>query len=98
MRRHMTEQEIKDEVKYVAEHLEELKVSQQAERQAYFEDPANAARIAETRQRLAIAEQLYNRIRIHVPVELVPQDEARKKIFGTSRKPVRFFDLRASAS
>ena len=45
-----------------------------------------------------IAEQLYNRIRIHVPVALVPQDEARKKIFGTSRKPVRFFDLRASAS
>ena len=31
MRRHMTDQEIKDEVKYVAEHLEELKAKQQAE-------------------------------------------------------------------
>ena len=59
MRRHMTEQEIKAEVKYVAEHLEELKAKQQAERQAYFNDPANAERIAEARQRLAIAAQLY---------------------------------------
>ncbi len=59
MRRHMTEQEIKAEVKYVAEHLEELKAKQQAERQAYFDDPANAERIAEARQRLAIAAQLY---------------------------------------
>ena len=59
MRRYMTEQEIKDEVKYVAEHLEELKAKQQAERQAYFDDPANAERIAEARQRLAIAAQLY---------------------------------------
>ena len=59
MRRHMTDQEIKDEVKYVAEHLEKLKAKQQAERQAYFDDPANAERIAEARQRLAIAAQLY---------------------------------------
>ena len=60
MKHFMTEQEIKNEVKYVAEHLETLKASQQAERQAYFEDPANAARIAAARQRLAIAEQLFN--------------------------------------
>ena len=60
MKHQMKERAIHAEVKYVAEHLEELKASQQAERQAYFEDPANAARIAETRQRLAIAEQLYN--------------------------------------
>ena len=59
MKRNITDKEIKDEVKYVAEHLEELKSSQQAERQAYFENPANAELIAETRQRLAIAEQLY---------------------------------------
>ena len=60
MKHQMTKQEIHAEVKYVAEHLEELKAKQQAERQAYFEDPANAARIAEARQRLGIAEQLYN--------------------------------------
>ena len=60
MKHQMTEREIHAEVKYVAEHLEELKAKQQTERQAYFEDPANATRIAEARQRLAIAEQLYN--------------------------------------
>ena len=41
-----------------------------------------------------IAEQLYKRVRIHVPVELVGLAEARAKIYGKSRKPVRFFDLR----
>lgn len=55
----MTEQEIKDEVNFVAEQLEELKERQRAERKAYFENPDNAKRIAEARQRLAIAEQLY---------------------------------------
>ena len=42
----------------------------------------------------AIAEQLYKRVRIHVPVELVSPAAAHAKIFGKSRKPVRFFDLR----
>ena len=59
MRQQMTDQEIKDEVRYVAEHLDELTEKQHAERQAYFDNPANAKRIAEMRQRLAIAEQLY---------------------------------------
>ena len=60
MKHKMTDQEIKREVHFVAEHLAELKKKQQAERKAYFDDPTNAERIAETRQRLAIAEQLYN--------------------------------------
>ena len=54
-----TDKEIEEEVSYVLEHLEELAAKQQAERKAYFENPANAERIARTRQRLAIAEQLY---------------------------------------
>lgn len=41
-----------------------------------------------------IAEQLYKRIRIHVPVEIIPYEQARAKISRQSRKPVRFFDLR----
>ena len=41
-----------------------------------------------------IAEQLYKRIRIHVPVEIVPLETARAKISRQSRKPVRFFDFR----
>ena len=60
MNKSMTEKEIQSEVKYVSEHLAELKATQQVERRAYFEDPANAKCIAEARQRLALAEQLYN--------------------------------------
>ena len=41
-----------------------------------------------------VAEKLYGRTRIHVPVIAVGGEEARKKVFGVSRKPVRFFDLR----
>ena len=41
-----------------------------------------------------ISEQLYKRIRIHVPVEIIPIEAARAKISRQSRKPVRFFDLR----
>ena len=43
----------------------------------------------------AVAEALYRRVRIHVPVEIVDAAEARDRVFGKSRKPVRFFDLRA---
>ena len=32
--------------------------------------------------------------RIHIPVIQVSEEEARKRVFGVSRKPVRFFDLR----
>jgi len=59
MRRQMTVKGIKEEVQFVSEHLEELKARQQAERKAYFDNPANAERIAAVQQRLAIAEQLY---------------------------------------
>jgi len=41
-----------------------------------------------------ITEKLYARTRIHVPTCLVPPDEARQRIYGRSRKPVRFFDFR----
>ena len=60
MRKAMTQREIKDEVTHVAEHLEEIKMRQQAERKAYFDNPENAERIMAARQRLAISEQLYN--------------------------------------
>ena len=43
----------------------------------------------------AVAEALYRRVRIHVPVGIVDPAEARERVFGKSRKPVRFFDLRA---
>ena len=41
-----------------------------------------------------MAEKLYGRTRIHVPVVAVEAAAARQRVFGTSRKPVRFFDLR----
>jgi hypothetical protein len=59
MKSKLTEQDIMAEVKYVAKHLEELKKKQQTERQAYFDNPDNATYIAEARQCLAKAEQLY---------------------------------------
>ena len=59
MKKDPTDKEIEEEVSYVLEHLEEMSAKQQAERKAYFENPANAERIARTRQRLAIAKQLY---------------------------------------
>jgi len=49
-----------------------------------------------TPESLGIAEKLYGRTRIHVPVIAVDAAEARRRVFGTSRKPVRFFDLRKS--
>ena len=58
----------------------------------YFRDELkdDAKEIKKIRQ----AEQLYKRIRIHVPVEIIPIETARAKISRQSRKPVRFFDLR----
>ena len=47
-----------------------------------------------TPESLKVADRLYSRLRIHVPVVAVSLEDARKKVFGTSRKPVRFFDLR----
>ena len=43
---------------------------------------------------LGVAEALYSRTRIHVPVVAVDAESARRRVFGTSRKPVRFFDMR----
>ena len=59
MKKNPTDKEIEEEVDYFLEHLDELAAKQQAERKAYFENPANAERITQTRQRLAIAEELY---------------------------------------
>ena len=53
-----------------------------------------ACREGETPETLNIAETLYSRTRIHVPVIAVDAETARQRVFGTSRKPVRFFDLR----
>ena len=53
-----------------------------------------ACRDGATPETLGVAEKLYGRTRIHVPVLGVDAETARKKVFGTSRKPVRFFDMR----
>ena len=53
-----------------------------------------ACRDGETPESLGVAEKLYSRTRIHVPVVAVDPAAARQRVFGTSRKPVRFFDLR----
>ena len=53
-----------------------------------------ACRDGATPESLEVAEKLYGRVRIHVPVIGVDAETARKKVFGTSRKPVRFFDMR----
>ena len=45
----------------------------------------------------AVAEALYAKTRIHVKVPGKPAEEIRGRVFGTSRKPVRFFDLRNTA-
>ena len=45
-------------------------------------------------EELDLVEKLYSRTRIHVPVKEIPLELATKRVFGTSRKPVRFFDLR----
>lgn len=43
-----------------------------------------------------LSERLYARTRIHVPVQLVSREEANARVFGRSRKPVRFFDFRGA--
>ena len=53
-----------------------------------------ACRDGATPETLNIAEKLYSRTRIRVPVIGVDAEAARQKVFGVSRKPVRFFDLR----
>jgi len=53
-----------------------------------------SCRDGETPESLGVAEKLYGRTRIHVPVVAVDAAAARQRVFGTSRKPVRFFDMR----
>ena len=53
-----------------------------------------SCREGETPESLGVAEKLYGRTRIHVPVVAVDPAAARQRVFGVSRKPVRFFDLR----
>lgn len=42
----------------------------------------------------SVREALYSKTRIHVRVQEVSSAVVREKVFGSSRKPVRFFDLR----
>ena len=51
---------IENEVRFFVEHLDEISAKQFSERKRFMEDPANAERISLMRQRMAIAEQLYN--------------------------------------
>lgn len=44
----------------------------------------------------ALREKIATRTRLKPAVELVPLNEARLRVYGRSRKPVRFFDLRKS--
>lgn len=41
-----------------------------------------------------ISELLYAKTRLHIPIHTVSEAEAKARIYGSSRKPVRFFDLR----
>jgi phenylacetate-CoA ligase len=43
---------------------------------------------------LHIREALYARSRLHINLHCVSCEQTRQKVFGTSRKPTRFFDLR----
>jgi ribosome-binding protein aMBF1 (putative translation factor) len=53
-------QSMENEVKAFLARFPEEYARQKAERQAYFDDPANENLIAMTRQRMAIAQELYN--------------------------------------
>ena len=43
---------------------------------------------------LKVAELLYAKTRLHVPIHTISEERAKSRIYGKSRKPVRFFDLR----
>ena len=57
---HQTDEEIRADVAWFIEHLDEERNKQQAEREAFFNDPANAELIARTRERLQVAKALYD--------------------------------------
>ena len=41
-----------------------------------------------------LQKRLYTHCRMSVPLHIVSSEEVRQKVFGVSRKPVRFHDLR----
>ncbi len=41
-----------------------------------------------------VAKRIQAKSRLSVPIREMPMEDVRKKVFSTSRKPVRFFDLR----
>ena len=43
-----------------------------------------------------VAKRIHAKSRISVPIREMPAEDVRGKVFSTSRKPVRFFDLRKS--
>ncbi len=43
---------------------------------------------------LQVREKLYARNRLQVKVHSITREQARQKVFGSSRKPTRFFDCR----
>jgi phenylacetate-CoA ligase len=43
-----------------------------------------------------VAKRIQAKTRISVPIREIPVEDVRKKVFSSSRKPVRFFDLRAA--
>jgi len=57
---HQTDEELRAEIQYLAEHFDEEYAKQSAEREAFFNDPANAELVAKTRERLQVAKALYD--------------------------------------
>ena len=57
---YQTDEEIRADVAWFMEHLDEERAKQSAEREAFFNDPANAELIARTRERLQVAKALYD--------------------------------------
>lgn len=44
-----------------------------------------------------VSKRIHAKSRISVPIREMPIEDVRKKVFSTSRKPVRFFDLRVAS-
>ncbi len=78
-----------DGIGAVAEYYMEVSGTALSDEVRIFVAPAD-----ESCSTAAIAEALYRRTRLHVPVEAVDPATARARVFGVSRKPVRFFDFR----
>ena len=57
---YQSDEDIRADVEWFVEHLDEERAKQQAERKAFLNDPANAELIAQTRERLQVAKALYD--------------------------------------